>query len=78
MTAVGGGVMRDVLLARVPVILAKEIYAVAALVAAVIQVVAEVNKWSVGFTPWFAAAVCLVIRLLALRYSWGLPVVGRR
>ncbi len=76
-TAVGGGVARDVLLARVPVILAKEIYALAALVAAVIQVVAEVNGWSVGLTPWFAAAVCLVIRLLALRFSWGLPVVGQ-
>jgi uncharacterized membrane protein YeiH len=75
--AVGGGVTRDVLLARVPAILTKEIYALAALVAAVIQVVAELNGWSVGVTPWFAAAVCLVIRLLALRYSWTLPVVGR-
>jgi uncharacterized membrane protein YeiH len=77
-TAVGGGVMRDVLLNRVPAILAKEIYALAALVAAVIQVVAEVNGWFIGLTPWFAAGVCFVIRLLAMRYSWGLPVVGRR
>jgi uncharacterized membrane protein YeiH len=76
-TAVGGGVMRDVLLARVPVILAKEIYALAALVAAVIQVVAELNEWTIGITSWFGAAVCLVIRLLALRYSWGLPVISR-
>jgi uncharacterized membrane protein YeiH len=76
-TAVGGGVMRDVLLARVPVILAKEIYALAALVAAVIQVIAELNEWTIGVTSWFGAAVCLVIRLLALRYSWGLPVISR-
>jgi uncharacterized membrane protein YeiH len=76
-TAVGGGVMRDVLLTRVPVILAKEIYALAALVAASIQVIAEVNGWSIGLTPWFAAGVCFVIRFLAVRYAWGLPVVGR-
>jgi uncharacterized membrane protein YeiH len=76
-TAVGGGVLRDVLLNRVPVILAKEIYAIAALVAAIIQVVAEVNGWLIGATPWFAAGVCIVIRFLALRYSWGLPVLGR-
>jgi uncharacterized membrane protein YeiH len=76
-TAVGGGVARDVLLARVPAILAKEIYALAALVGALFQVVAEINHWSVGVTPWFGAALCLVIRLLALRYSWGLPVAGR-
>lgn len=77
-TAVGGGVMRDVLLTRVPVILAKEIYAVAALVAAVIQVVAQVNDWSIGVTPWFAAGVCFGIRFFAVRYSWALPVIGRR
>jgi uncharacterized membrane protein YeiH len=76
-TAVGGGVMRDVLLTRVPVILAKEIYALAALVAAAIQVVAELNGWSIGLTPWFAAGACFGVRFLALRYSWGLPVLGR-
>jgi uncharacterized membrane protein YeiH len=76
-TAIGGGVLRDVLLNRVPAILAKEIYALPALVAAIIQVVAEVQGWPIGVTPWFAAGVCLVIRVLALRYAWGLPVVGR-
>jgi uncharacterized membrane protein YeiH len=76
--AVGGGVMRDVLLARVPVILEKEIYALAALVAAVIQVVAEVNRLPIVLTQCIAVAACLVIRFLALRYSWALPVPGGR
>ena len=76
-TAVGGGVMRDVLLNRVPAILAKEIYALAAIVAAVIQVVGEVKGWSTGLTPWFAAGACYVIRFLAVRYSWGLPLPRR-
>lgn len=76
-TAVGGGLLRDVLLNRLPTILAKEIYALAALVAATIQVVAEVNGWSIGITPWFAAGVGFVLRFLAIRYSWGLPVLGR-
>jgi uncharacterized membrane protein YeiH len=76
-TAVGGGVIRDVLLNRVPAILAKELYALAAIVGAAIQVVADVNGWSAGLTPWFGAAVCFVIRILAVRYGWGLPVVGR-
>jgi uncharacterized membrane protein YeiH len=76
-TAVGGGALRDVLLNRVPTILAKEIYAVAALLAAVIQVVAESNGWAIGLTPWFAAGVCMIGRLLAVRYSWGLPLAGR-
>src|SRR4051812_12051095 len=75
-TAVGGGVLRDVLLTRVPTILAKEIYALAALAAASIQVAGEVSRWPIGVTPWIAAGVCFVIRFLALRYSWALPVVG--
>ena len=75
--AVGGGVMRDVLLNRVPVILEKEIYALAALLAAVIQVVAEVNGAFPGLAPWFAIGACLVVRFLAVRYAWGLPLARR-
>jgi uncharacterized membrane protein YeiH len=71
--AVGGGVVRDVLLNRVPVILEKEIYALAALAGAAIQVIGQAMAWSPLFTPWIAIATCFVIRTLALRYSWSLP-----
>lgn len=71
-TGVGGGVLRDILLNRVPIILEKEIYALAALAGAAVQVVGQLNDYSIA-TPWFAASVCLVIRSLALRYSWSLP-----
>ncbi len=74
--AVGGGVMRDVLLNRVPVILEKEIYALAALGAAVIQVVSQVNDGPLGVTQGVAIGTCLGIRFLALRYAWSLPVAG--
>lgn len=77
-TAVGGGVVRDVLLNRVPVILEKEIYALAALVAAAIQVGSEVNEGPPVATQAVAIAACLVIRFLALRYAWALPVAGDR
>ncbi|WP_183036422.1 trimeric intracellular cation channel family protein [Cupriavidus sp. UME77] len=76
-TAVGGGVVRDVVLNRVPIILQKEIYALAALVGAAIQVLGQFMEWKVAVTPWFAASICFAIRLLALRYSWSLPVVQK-
>lgn len=76
-TAVGGGVLRDVLLNRVPVILQKEIYAVAALAGAASQVAGEKLDWSLATTPWFATAICFAIRFMALRYSWSLPVPNR-
>jgi len=44
-TAVGGGVIRDILLARVPVILKKEIYASAAMVGAMIVVAGDYLRY---------------------------------
>ncbi len=78
LTAVGGGALRDVVLNRVPIILHKEIYALAALVGAAIQVLGQKTGWWVAVTPWFGASVCYVIRFLSLRYSWNLPVVGKK
>lgn len=74
-TAVGGGVLRDVLLNRIPIILEKEIYASAALVGALIVVVGNYLKWlSNDWVSIIALTVCFCLRLLALRYHWNLPV----
>ena len=37
----------------------------------------QTNGWLPGYAPWLAIAACLVIRFLAVRYAWGLPVVSR-
>lgn len=74
-TAVGGGVLRDVLLNRVPVILEKEIYASAALIGSLIVVLGHYLKWiSSDWISIIALVVCFGLRLLALRYHWNLPV----
>lgn len=73
-TAVGGGVIRDVMLNRVPVILQKEIYASAALVAAAIVVLGSYfTEFSSEFVSIVALVVCCTIRLLSLYYKWNLP-----
>jgi uncharacterized membrane protein YeiH len=77
-TAVGGGTLRDILLARVPVILQREIYASAALLGAVIQVIVEQSGLSQPWTPWAATFVCVGLRLLSLRFHWQLPTFARR
>ncbi|MES2004818.1 MAG: trimeric intracellular cation channel family protein [Bacteroidota bacterium] len=74
-TAVGGGVLRDILLNRIPVILEKEIYASAALIGALIVVLGDYLQWL--SSDWFsiiALIICFGLRLLALRYHWNLPV----
>jgi len=74
-TAVGGGVLRDILLNRIPVILAKEIYASAALVGALIVVVGDYLQWlTADWVSIIALITCFALRLLALRYHWNLPV----
>src|SRR4051812_20390022 len=42
LTGVGGGVMRDVLLSEIPVVFTAELYAIAALVGAVVVVIGEI------------------------------------
>lgn len=74
-TAVGGGVLRDILLNRVPVILEKEIYASAALTGALIVVLGNYFKWISGdWVSIIALTVCFALRILALRYHWNLSV----
>ncbi|MEX3853111.1 trimeric intracellular cation channel family protein [Paraburkholderia sp. BR10923] len=78
-SAVGGGVMRDVVLSRVPAILEREIYASAALFGAAVQVGFSYAGWTDWWTPWFATLACMLVRLASLRYGWRLPVFqGRR
>lgn len=76
-TAIGGGLARDVLLARVPVVLQKEIYASAALVAAALAVIGERLHWSAVWAMWLPILVCFGLRFLSLHYHWNLPRFGR-
>jgi len=77
-SAVGGGVVRDVLLNRVPLILTKEIYASAAIAGALFQASGEGLGWSMVWTPWIAIALCFSLRYLSLHYHWNLPQFPRR
>ena len=72
-SAVGGGVMRDVLLSRVPAILDREIYASAALAGAGTQVLFSYAHWTQWWTPWCATFICVAIRLASLYFGWRLP-----
>ncbi|HTM29633.1 MAG TPA: trimeric intracellular cation channel family protein [Rhodanobacter sp.] len=76
-TAIGGGMARDVLLARVSVVLQKEIYASAALVGAALAVIGEYLHWSALWATWLPILVCFGLRFLSLRYHWNLPRFGR-
>jgi uncharacterized membrane protein YeiH len=74
LTGIGGGMVRDILLAEIPSVLRSELYAVAALAGAAVVVG---GQWA-GVSPVLAAvaggASCFAIRIIALRRGWRLPV----
>ena len=72
-TGVGGGVLRDVMIRRIPVILQKRIYALAAMLGASLDVC--LLRLGCPETVSAAAAVCfiLLIRILSARFRWNLP-----
>lgn len=72
-TAVGGGVIRDILLARIPAILKKEIYASAAMVGAMIVVLGDYLSYSKEIVSAIAILVCFGLRFLGLHFHWNLP-----
>lgn len=72
-SAVGGGVLRDVLLNRVPVIFEKDIYATAALLGAGLLVLGVSLGLPLFWTSLVAASSCLALRLLSMHYDWRLP-----
>src|SRR6476620_10744488 len=72
-TAVGGGVIRDILLARIPVILKKEIYASAAMVGAMLVIAGDYLRYSKEIVSAIAIIVCFGLRFLGLHFHWNLP-----
>ncbi len=77
-TAVGGGVARDVLLNRVPVILQREIYASAALVGAATATFGDLLGLASPVLTWCAVAACFALRMASLRFRWNLPRFKRK
>jgi uncharacterized membrane protein YeiH len=73
-TGIGGGMVRDVLVMEVPSVLRTELYAVAALLGAAFTVVGQRFGIPLHLAAPIGAALCITLRLLALRYGWHLPV----
>ena len=75
-TGVGGGTVRDILLARVPMVLQSDIYAVAALAGAAVTIAGLRAKLSPTLMTALGAAACFVLRVVAVWRHWNLPRVG--
>ncbi len=73
LTAVGGGAVRDLLVAEVPRVLREEIYAVAAIVGTILVVAGNHFDWPPLLTAIVGFAATFAIRLLSVRYGLRMP-----
>lgn len=78
LTGIGGGMMRDMLVAQVPVVLRSEFYAVAALAGAAVVVIG--GRLGLPHAPvlLFGALLCFGLRFMAIRFGWRLPSAQHR
>lgn len=74
LTGIGGGIVRDILLAEIPGVLRSDLYAVAALIGAAIVVGGHLLHLPVVATALAGGLVCFTLRMIAIRRGWGLPV----
>ncbi len=73
-TGIGGGIARDLLAGRVPVIFRGELYATPALAGSAIAVVLYEYDQPVWLSALCGGSLCLVWRLVAIRRNWTAPL----
>ena len=74
-TAIGGGILRDVFVREIPIVFVKEVYAVAS----ILGIVVFYGILNAGVEIQVASVIGIVVstgtRLLAMKYKWNLPKV---
>ena len=78
LTGIGGGMLRDVLVAEIPTVLRSDLYAVAALAGAVVVVIGARLRFPSTEVAVAGAALCFGLRFMAIRRGWQLPTAGPR
>lgn len=74
LTGIGGGMTRDVLVREIPTVLRTELYAVAALIGAAVEVAGKMLQLPSGAVAAAGAGLCFTLRFVAMRRGWQLPV----
>jgi len=72
-TGIGGGMLRDILAQRIPLVLYKDIYALAAIAGSVMYYYMYLHNLGTFVSVTSAIVVTILIRLVSLYYNLGLP-----
>jgi uncharacterized membrane protein YeiH len=72
-TAVFGGLLRDVMINEVPLVFSSELYATAAWIGAMTVIILDVIGVNATIAAWIAILTCFTVRLIAIRWKVTLP-----
>ncbi len=74
-TAIGGGILRDVFVQEIPIVFVKEVYAVASIIGIVIFYTILYYGGEMQIASIVGIVAATGIRLLAMKFNWNLPRV---
>ena len=75
LTAIGGGILRDVFVREIPIVFVKEVYAVASVIGIVVFYAILSSGVDIQVASIIGIVIATGIRLLAMKYNWNLPKV---
>ena len=75
LTCVGGSMLRDILVCKIPVIFRKHIYAIAAIIGAVYFVFINMTGVNIWISSLTTIAIVVTIRVLAAHFKWNFPKI---
>jgi uncharacterized membrane protein YeiH len=73
LTAVGGGILRDVFVTQVPIVFVKEFYVSASFIGIVIFYLTLYFGGELYFATILGIALTITLRLIAMKFNWNLP-----
>ena len=74
-TGAGGGILRDILIDTTPYIFKKHVYALAAIVGAILYYILKKHTQNIQLVSVLSMALIFAIRMLATKYRWSLPKI---
>jgi uncharacterized membrane protein YeiH len=72
-TAIGGGIIRDILSGDVPLVLCKEFYASCSILGCIFFWLCLILNISLSISALICVLTVFLIRLMAIKYNWHLP-----
>ena len=78
LTAVGGGILRDVFVNEMPIVFVKELYASASFIGILVFYILLTLNAEFYVATVIGIVVTTMLRLVAMRYNWNLPKVKEK